>query len=97
MNIAGAGADEGIAVITWRESVRGCVPRNKGGLVDAEDHAQGLQVAFLLALLARPAREHGRVVDESRGQVAQCAGRVVGREGGVAKAVDLLLDDAEDA
>ena len=42
----------------------------QGGLVDAEDHAQGLQVAFLLAFLTRPAREHSRVVDEARGQVA---------------------------
>ena len=42
----------------------------QGGLVDAEDHAQGLQVAFLLAFLARSAREHSRVVDEARGQVA---------------------------
>ena len=85
-------------MITWRENVRVRVfLRCEGGFVDAEDHAEGLEVAFLLALLAGSARHDGRVVDESSGQVAQCAGRVVGREGGVAEAVNLLLDDAEDA
>ena len=71
------------------------VAAGQGGLVDAEDHAEGLQVAFLLALLACPASEYGRVVDEARGQVAQRPRGVVGRQGGVAEAVDLLLDDAE--
>ena len=93
MNIVWADAAAGTAVITWRERVRGrVVPRNQGGLVDAEDHAQGLQVAFLLALLARPARHDGRVVDEARGQVTQCSGHVVGREGILAEAIDLLLN-----
>ena len=95
---ARVGAAAGTAVITWRESVRGrVVPRNQCRLVDAEDHAEGLQVAFLLALLAGPARHDGRVVDEARGQVAQRSGRVVGREGPLAEAIDLLLNDAEHA
>ena len=98
MNIVWADAAAGTAVITWRESARGGgVPRNQGGLVDAEDHAEGLQVAFLLAFLARPARHDGRVVDEARGQVAQCSGGVVGREGSLSEAIDLLLNDAENA
>ena len=78
MNIAGADAAAGTAVITWRESVSGhVVPRHQGGFVDAEDHAEGLQVAFLRAFLAGPARHDGRVVDEARGQVAQRSGRIV--------------------
>ena len=81
-----------------RESVRASfVAAGQDGLVDAEDHAEGLQVAFLLAFLAGPARHDGRVVNEARGQVTQCSGRVVGREGGLAEAIDFLLNDAENA
>ena len=98
MNIAGADAAEGTAVITWRERVSGhVVPRYQGGFVDAEDHAEGLEGAFLLAFLAGPARHDGRVVDEARGQVAQRSGSILGREGSLAEAIDLLLNDAEDA
>ena len=73
------------------------VPRYQGGVVDAEDHAEGIEVAFLLAFLAGPARHDGRVVDEARSQVAQRSGRVVGRERSLAEAIDLFLNDAENA
>ena len=73
------------------------VAAGQDGLVDAEDHAEGLQVAFLLAFLAGSACHDGRVVDEACGQVAQCSGRVVGREGSLAEVIDLFLNDAENA